>query len=176
MLIQTEAELSALPEGTQIRVQSGRGTRAWTRVSNGLRSETDVLGVQMFVGYLAEGRVHTVDPERPSVPGDWWAYNRYVYLHMSVSPDGQHRVMEWYRNQWRGVQSRPANFFRPSLRDMVRLAGPPDSLVTPAAALGTLVIELLPAPEQAKPEKPESVEFTVTVTGRATEPPKVSIH
>lgn len=173
MLITSPEELEALPVGDQIRIR-GAGAGVWTRVEGGFSTaDGAVVGLRFFAEYVKASAVTRQEPDRPSVPGDWWQYGRYNYLHLNTQPTGSVAVGQWRGVTWHTVTSvNPAWFAR---QGAVRLPGPPSGLVVNPAELTLIVDGLLTQFQPEPPEPPKVTEFKVTVTGASTAPPKVEV-
>lgn len=95
--------LTELPEGEQITVRSRQlGNQRWTKDASGaFRRDEALVGVEFFVGYVADGRVVKVDAS-PAGPGDWLTARRYDYFLIGhTETAGSFEVMTFYDGRWR---------------------------------------------------------------------------
>lgn len=170
--IESIEELEALPEGTEVRVQlasGNRNTTVWKRNAAGFESQGSTLQTRFFSGYVADGKVTATEPERPSVPGDWWQFGRYHYLHLFTHENGQLELSEWYRHNFRQVNTFTADFFTArQVQGMTRIAGAPAEVSLIGPHVDSVTGALFRHMESLRPQvEKERVPVTVTAWGTA---------
>lgn len=186
MSITSMEELTALPEGTEIRIRS-RQHGVWRAVKSAdgdwLRDNSPVAA-HFFVGYVAEGRVDRLD-NTPIRPGDWLSNRRYVYFIVDENPEGLLSTLTWYQGEFRGTQTYTQDQISPNRNhNMTRIDQPPAGVANQAGIMAVVnafmeVSENLrqrlaevppPLPQKDEAPKQERIMVTVHVNGRSLVP------